>query len=108
MLGPVHIHTFEAEPTMHCARWQDNIAAMANAFGLVLDSASVRRAAVEVVPETVIAAIYLLHENNVDAVASRLKPDELLHVIRLVGRCPSCYPPGTLDALKRQRLTPAP
>jgi hypothetical protein len=45
--------------------------------GVVLDSASVRRAAVEGVPETVIAAIYLLHENSVDAVASKLKPDEL-------------------------------
>jgi hypothetical protein len=57
---------------------------MANAFGVVLDNASVRRAVVEGVPETVIAAIYLLHENSVDAVASKLNPDELLHVIRLV------------------------
>jgi len=81
---------------------------MANAFGLVLDSASVRRAAVEGVPETVIAAIYLLHENSVDAVASKLTPGELGHVTRLVGRCPSCYPPGTLDALKRRNPTPAP
>jgi len=40
---------------------------MANAFGLVLDSASVRRAAVEGVPETVIGTIYLLHENSVDS-----------------------------------------
>ena len=56
------------------------------------------RAAVEGVPETVIAAIYLLHDNSVDAVASKLTPGELGHVIRLVGRCPSYYPPGTLDA----------
>jgi hypothetical protein len=44
--------------------------AMTNAFGVVLDSASVRRAAVRAMPETVIAAIYVLHENSVDAVAS--------------------------------------
>jgi hypothetical protein len=37
---------------------------MSNAFGVVLDSASARRAAVEGVPETVIAAIYLLHERS--------------------------------------------
>jgi hypothetical protein len=73
---------------------------MTNAFGVVLDSASVRRAAVEGVPETVIAAVRLLHKKSVDEVASKLRPDELGHVIRLVGRCPSCDPPGTLDALK--------
>jgi hypothetical protein len=76
------------------------VPAMTNAFGVVLDSASVRRAAVEGVPETVIAAVRLLHKKSVDEVASKLRPDELGHVIRLVGRCPSCYPPGTLDALK--------
>ena len=37
---------------------------MTNAFGVVLDSAGMRRAAVEGVPETVIAAIYLLHERS--------------------------------------------
>ena len=42
------------------------IAAMTNAFGVVLDDASVRRA-----DETVIAAIYLLHERSVDQVGSR-------------------------------------
>jgi hypothetical protein len=78
---------------------------MSNAFGLVLDSASVRRAAVEGVPETVIAAIYLLHENSVNDIASKLTPHELLHVIRLVGRCPTWYPPGTLAALKSWSLT---
>ena len=72
--------------------------------GFVLDDASVRRAAVEGVPETVIAAIYLLHERSVGEVVSKLTPDELGHVIRLVGRCPSCYPPGTLDALKSKRM----
>ena len=77
---------------------------MSNAFGFVLDDASLRRAAVEGVPETVIAAIYLLHERSVGEVAAKLRPDELEHVIRLVGRCPSCYPLGTLDALKSKRM----
>ena len=80
-----------------------------NAFGFVLDAASLRRAAVEGVPETVIAAIYLLHERSVGEVTAKLGPDEVEHVIRLVGRCPSCYPLGTLDALKSKRaasLTP--
>ena len=36
--------------------------------------------------------------------AAKLRPDELEHVIRLVSRCPSCYPPGTLDALKSKRM----
>jgi hypothetical protein len=81
---------------------------MSNAFGVTLDSASVRRAAVEGVPEVVIAAIYLLHEHSVDEVAPKLTPDELGHVVRLVSRCPTCYPPGTLDALKRRNPTPAP
>jgi hypothetical protein len=67
--------------------------------GAVLDSASVRRAAVEDVSETVIAAIYLLHERSVADIVVKLRPGELEQVIRLVSRCPSCYPPGTLDAL---------
>jgi hypothetical protein len=70
--------------------------------------AGMRRAAVEVVPETVIAAIYLLHERSVGEVAAKLRPDELEHVIRLVGRCPSCYPPGTLEALKIRSPAPSP
>ena len=79
---------------------------MSNAFGFVLDDASARRAVVEGVPETVIAAIYLLHECSVGDVAAKLTRDELGHVIRLVGRCASCYPPGTLDALKSKRVAP--
>jgi hypothetical protein len=80
------------------------VLAMSNAFGFVLDDTSLRRAVVEGVPETVIAAIYLLHERSVGEVAAKLTPDGLEHVIRLVGRCPSCYPPGTLDALKSKRM----
>ena len=50
---------------------------MSNAFEFVLDDASVRRAVVEGVPETVIAAIYLLHERSVGEVAAKLTPVEL-------------------------------
>jgi hypothetical protein len=83
---------------------------MTNLFGVVLHIESVRWAAAEGVSETVIAGVLLLHERSVDEVASKLRPDELGHVIRLVGRSPSCYPPGTLEALKgrRQALPPAP
>ena len=38
----------------------------------------------------------------------KLKVGELEQVIKLVGRSPSCYPPGTLEALKCRRPTPAP
>ena len=44
---------------------------MTNAFGVLLDSSAVRRAAVEDVSETVIAAIYLLHERSVDEIVRR-------------------------------------
>jgi hypothetical protein len=81
---------------------------MTNAFGVVLDSAGMRRAAAEAVPETVIAAIYLLHERSVADIVAKLRPGELEQVMRLVGRCPSCYPPGTLDALKGRSQAPAP
>jgi hypothetical protein len=81
---------------------------MTNAFGVVLDSAGMRRAAAEEAPETVIAAIYLLHERSVDEIVAKLRPSELEQVIKLVGRCPSCYPPGTLAALKDRRRPPSP
>ena len=70
---------------------------MTNAFRIVLDNASVRRAAAEGVSETVIAAVLLLHERSVDKVAAKL-----------VSRCPSCHPPGTLEALKIRRAAPSP
>ena len=73
---------------------------MTNVFGVELHSESVRWAAAEGVSETVIAAVLLLHERSVDEIASKLRPDELEQVIKLVGRCPSSYPPGALDALK--------
>jgi hypothetical protein len=81
---------------------------MTNAIGVLLDSSAVRRAAVEDVSETVIAAINLLHERSVVDIVAKLRPGELEQVINLVGRCPSCYPPGTLDTLKARRPPPAP
>jgi hypothetical protein len=81
---------------------------MTNAFGVVLDSASLRRATIEGVSETVIAAIYFLHERSVDEIVAKLRPSELEQVIKLVGRCPSCYPPGTLAALKDRGRPPSP
>jgi hypothetical protein len=77
-----------------------HVPAMTNAFGVVLDSASVRWAAAKGVPETVIAAVLLLHERSIDEIVPKLRPGELEQVIKLVGRSPSCYPPGTLDTLK--------
>jgi hypothetical protein len=68
----------------------------------------VRWAAAEGVHETIIAAVLLLHERSVEEIASKLRPGELEHAIKLVGRCPSCYPPGTLDALKGRRHAPSP
>jgi hypothetical protein len=73
---------------------------MTNAFAVELHSESVRWAAAEGVSQTVIAAVLLLHERSVDEIASKLRPGELEQVIKLVGRCPSCYPAGALDALK--------
>jgi hypothetical protein len=72
---------------------------MPNLYGITLDEASIRWAAAEGVSETIIAAVLLLHEKSVDEVAAKLKPDELAHVVRFVGRCPTCYPPGTLAVI---------
>jgi len=80
------------------------------------------------VSSTVAAAVFLMSEarpthevmaklaagefeqvvTSVKEIAGKLTPVELADVTRLVGRCPSCYPPGTLDALKLRRLKPAP
>jgi hypothetical protein len=81
---------------------------MTNAFGVVLDSASLRWAAAEGVPETVIAAVLLLEGGSIDEIVAKLGPRQLEQVIKLVGRSPWCHPPGTLDALKsRRRALPA-
>jgi hypothetical protein len=50
---------------------------MTNAYGVVLDDASLRWAAAESVPETVIAAICLLETKSVDEIVARLTPIEL-------------------------------
>ncbi len=81
---------------------------MSNAFGITLDSASLRWAAAEAVSETVIAAIYLLPERSIDDIVAKLTPDELEQVIKIVGRSPRYYPPGALAALKDRRGTPEP
>jgi hypothetical protein len=82
--------------------------AMTNAYGVVLDDASLRWAAAESVPETVIAAICLLETMSVDEIVGRLTPPELEQVIKIVGRSPRGYPPGAYDALKGHRRTPSP
>jgi hypothetical protein len=79
---------------------------MTNAYGVVLDDASLRWAAAESVPETVIAAICLLETMSVDEIVARLTPAELEQVIKIVGRSPRGYPPGAYDALKGHRRTP--
>ena len=83
---------------------------MPNPYGITLDEASIRWAVAEGVSETIITTILLLvlllHERSVDEVAVKLKlkTDELQNAVRLVSRCPSCYPPGTFDALKARIL----
>ena len=62
-----------------------------------------RWAAAEGVSEDVIAAVLLLHERSVEEIVPRLSAAELEQVIKLVGRSPRVYPPGTLDALKSNR-----
>jgi hypothetical protein len=85
---------------------------MTNAFAVVLDNEALRWAAAEGVPETVIAAVLLLEEwgigGGIDEIVTKLRPSELEQVIKLVGRSPSCYPPGTFDALKGRRPAPSP
>ena len=57
----------------------------------------------------VIAAIRLLPERSVDEIVAKLTPAELEQVIKIVGRSPSCYPPGAYAALKAKRnVSPPP
>jgi hypothetical protein len=74
-----------------------------NAYGVLLDDASLRWAAAESVSETVIAAICLLETRSVDEIVARLTPAELEQVIKIVGRSPRGYAPGAYDALKGKR-----
>jgi hypothetical protein len=79
------------------------LGAMGNPYGITLDDASLRWAAAEGVPESVIAAICLLDEKSVDEIVAKLSPVELEQVIKIVGRSPRGYPPGAYDALKGKR-----
>ena len=76
---------------------------MTNRFDLLLHPDDARWAAAEGVSETVIAAVLLLHERSVQRIVAELTAVELEQVIKLVGRSPCVYPPGTLDALKQRR-----
>jgi len=76
---------------------------MRNRFGVLLYRDDVRWAAAEGVSESVIAAVLLLHERSVQQIVAELSAAELEQVIKLVGRSPRAYPPGTLDALKQGR-----
>jgi hypothetical protein len=83
-------------------------AAMINPYGITLDSASVRWAAAEGVSETIITAVLLLHERSLEEIVAKLRPGELEQVIKLVGRSPRVYPPGTLDTLKQRKALISP
>ena len=75
-----------------------------NPYGIELDNEALRWAAAEGVPESVIAAICLLHERSVDEIVARLTTSELAQVINIAGRSPQIYPPGAYDALKEERV----
>ena len=81
---------------------------MANRFGVLLHPDDVRWAAAEGVSEAIIAAVLLLHERSVKEIAAELSAAELEQVIKLVGRSPRVYAPGTLDALKQRRALVSP
>jgi hypothetical protein len=93
---------------MHCVRRRNMFRRMTNRFGVDLHTESVRWAAAEGVSEDVIAAVLLLHEHSVDEIVPKLSALELEQVIKLVGRSPRIYPPGTLDTLKQRRTPPSP
>ena len=81
---------------------------MANRFGVLLHPDDVCWAAAEGVSETVIAAVLLLHERSVKEIAAELSAAELDQAIKLIGRSPRVYLPGTLDALKQRRALVSP
>ena len=81
---------------------------MTNRFAVLLHPDDVRWAAAEGVSEDVIAAVLLLHQRRVDEIVPKLSAAELEQVIKLVGRSPRVYPPGTLDALKQRKALVSP
>ena len=50
----------------------------------------------------------MLHERSVNEFVPKLTAVELEQVIKLVGRSPRVYPPGTLDVLKQRRALVSP
>ncbi len=76
---------------------------MGNPYGIILDDASLRWAAAEGVPESVIAAVCLLGDMSVDDIVARLSPAEVGQVVNIIGRSPNCYPPDVYAALKGKR-----
>ena len=76
---------------------------MTNRHGIALDPGAQRWAAAEGVSETVIAAICLLPKRSIDEIVVKLTPGELEQVVEILARCPTCYPPGALAALKAKR-----
>jgi hypothetical protein len=77
---------------------------MGNPFGITLDRAWTEWAAKHGVSAKVAAALILLSQARpLDDIVAKLTPHELEQVIKLVGRCPSYYPPRALDALKGKR-----
>jgi hypothetical protein len=81
---------------------------MTNRFGVHLCRDDVRWAAAEGVSETVIAAVLLLNERSVEEIVAELTTVDLEQVIKLVGRSPRVYPPGTLGALRQRRALVSP
>ena len=67
---------------------------MTNRYGIPLDPSSVRWAAAEGMPETVIAAVWLLRKRSVEESVAKLGAVELEQVIKLVGRSPASTRPG--------------
>ena len=70
-----------------------------DAFGVVLDSASMRWAAAEGMPEMVIAGVLLLHEGSVDEIAAKLVPANWSRSSSSSG--------GVQAAIRLERSTPS-
>ena len=86
---------------MRAARRQGMLGAMGNPFGITLDRAWTEWAAKHGVSAKVAAALILISQARpLDDIVAKLTTHELEQVIKLVGRCPSYYPPRALDVLK--------
>jgi hypothetical protein len=94
----------DSRPTPPASARSGPPGARGNPYGIQLDDEARRWATAENVPESVIAAICLLHEKSVDQIVARLTTAELEQVIKIAGRSPQIYPPGAYVALKEERL----